>query len=33
MVFAALLRDGRLNEDDLLGLGPAKLDAIRHMAR
>jgi len=32
-VFANLLRDGRLTEDDLLGLAPNKLDAIRHMAR
>jgi len=33
VVFANLLRDGRLTEDDLLSLDPAKLDAIRHMAR
>jgi hypothetical protein len=33
MVFAALLRDGRLTEDDLLGLDSAKLDTIRHLAR
>jgi len=31
-VFASLLRDGRLTEDDLLGLAPDKLDAIRHIA-
>ena len=30
-VFASLLRSGRLTEDDLLGLAPDKLDAIRHM--
>lgn len=33
IVFATLLRDGRLSEDDLRGLAPDKLDAIRHMAR
>lgn len=32
-VFASLLRDGKIAEDHLLGLDPAKLDAIRHMAR
>jgi hypothetical protein len=32
-VFASLLRDGRLTEDDLLGLASDKLDAIRHIAR
>jgi len=32
-VFASLLRDGRLTEDDLFGLAPDKLDAIRHIAR
>lgn len=32
-VFASLLRDGRLTEDDLLALTPDKLDAIRHIAR
>lgn len=32
-VFATLLRDGRLADDELLGLAPDKLDAIRHMAR
>lgn len=32
-VFAALLRDGKITEDDLYGLDPAKLDAIRHIAR
>ena len=31
-VFANLLRDGRLTEDDLHGLAPDKLDVIRHMA-
>jgi hypothetical protein len=31
-VFANLLRSGRLSEDDLRGLDPAKLDAIRYMA-
>jgi len=29
LVFAQLLRDGRLTEDDLHGLGPEKLDLIR----
>jgi len=33
LVFASLLRDGRLTEDDLHGLAPDKLDAIRHIAR
>lgn len=33
MVFASLLRDGKLTEDNLLGLDPCKLDAIRYMAR
>jgi hypothetical protein len=32
-VFAALLRDGRLTEDDLHGFETIKLDAICHMAR
>jgi Photoprotection regulator fluorescence recovery protein len=32
-VFATLLRDSRLTEDDLLGLAPDKLEAIRHIAR
>ena len=32
-VFASLLRDGHLTEDDLLGLAPDKLDAIRLIAR
>ena len=31
-VFAALLRDGKITDDDLRGLDPDKLDAIRHMA-
>jgi hypothetical protein len=30
-VFANLLRSGRLTDDDLYGLAPNKLDAIRHM--
>ena len=29
LVFAQLLRDGRLTEDDLRGLGQEKLDLIR----
>jgi hypothetical protein len=29
LVFAHLLRDGRLTEDDLHGLGQGKLDLIR----
>ena len=33
LVFASLLRDGRLTENDLSGLDPAKFDAIRHMVR
>src|SRR5690348_12913761 len=33
VVFATLLRKGRLVEEDLYGLAPDKLDAIRHMAR
>lgn len=33
LVFANLLRDGKITEDDLHGLAPDKLDAIRHMAR
>lgn len=33
LVFAALLRDGQINEDDLRGLAPDKLDTIRHMTR
>jgi Photoprotection regulator fluorescence recovery protein len=32
-VFAELLRDGRLNEDELQGLGGDKLDFIRRAAR
>jgi hypothetical protein len=32
LVFAALLRDRRLSEDDLRGLAQDKLDAIRHIA-
>ena len=33
VVFANLIRTGQITEGDLLGLDPAKLDAIRHMAR
>ncbi len=33
IVFAKLLRDGRLTEEDLHGLASDKLDAIRQMAR
>jgi Photoprotection regulator fluorescence recovery protein len=33
IVFANLLRDGRLAEEDLSGLAPDKLDAIRRIAR
>lgn len=33
IVFANLLRNGRLTEEDLHGLASDKLDAIRHMAR
>jgi hypothetical protein len=33
LVLAALLRDGRLNEDDLRGLGQDKLEAVRRAAR
>lgn len=33
IVFATLLRDGQIAEDDLRGLAPDKLDAIRFMAR
>lgn len=33
VVFATLLRDGQITEDDLHGLAPDKLDAIRHIAR
>ena len=33
LVFAALLRDGSLTEDDLRGLGQDKLEAVRRMAR
>jgi hypothetical protein len=33
VVFANLLRDRRITEDDLCGLAPDKLDAIRYMAR
>ena len=32
MVFGALLREGSISEDDLRGLGPEKLDAIRRFA-
>jgi hypothetical protein len=32
-VFANLLRNGQITEEDLRGLAPAKLDAIRRMAR
>ena len=32
-VFAALLRDGKVTEEDLSGLALDKLDAIRHLAR
>ena len=32
LVFAQLLRDGRLTEDDLHGLGQEKLDLIRRAA-
>jgi hypothetical protein len=32
LVFAHLLRDGRLAEDDLNGLGQEKLDLIRRVA-
>jgi hypothetical protein len=31
IVFATLLRDGRLSEEDLRGLAPDKLDSIRNM--
>jgi hypothetical protein len=31
LVFATLIRDRRLSEDDLRGLAQEKLDAIRHM--
>jgi hypothetical protein len=31
-VFGLLIRDGRLTEDDLQGLGPDKLDFIRRVA-
>lgn len=33
IVFAGLLRGGRLAEEDLHGLAPDKLDVIRQMAR
>lgn len=33
IVFATLLRDGRLTEEDFHGLTPDKLDAIRHLSR
>jgi hypothetical protein len=33
LVFATLLRERRLSEDDLRGLAQEKLDAIRHMVR
>jgi hypothetical protein len=33
LVFANLLRSGRLTDNDLHGLAPDKLDVIRHMAR
>ena len=32
LVFAHLLRDGRLTEDDLRGLGQEKLDLIRRVS-
>jgi hypothetical protein len=32
LVFANLLRDGRLTEDDLQGLGQEKLDLIRRVS-
>ena len=33
IVFAKLLREGRLAQEDLYGLAPDKLDAIRNMVR
>ena len=33
LVFATLLRNGQLSEDDLQGFAPGKLDAIRRIAR
>ena len=33
LVFATLLRNGQLSEDDLHDLGPDKLDVIRRIAR
>ncbi len=33
LVFATLLREGRLTDDDLRGLGQDKLEAIRRAAR
>lgn len=33
LVFANLLRDGKITEEDLRGLAPGKLDGIRYMAR
>jgi hypothetical protein len=32
LVFGGLLREGRISERDLHGLGEEKLDAIRHIA-
>jgi hypothetical protein len=33
LVFASLLRDRRISEDDLRGLAPDKIDALRNMSR
>ncbi|HEV2134853.1 MAG TPA: hypothetical protein VGR47_11510 [Terracidiphilus sp.] len=33
IVFGGLLREGRIREEDLHGLGEEKLEAIRHIAR
>jgi hypothetical protein len=33
LIFVSLLRDRRISEDDLRGLAPNKIDAIRHMSR
>ena len=33
VVFATLLRARQISEEDLCGLSPDKLDAIRHIAR
>ncbi len=33
ILFANLLREGRLAKEDLSGLAPEKLEAIRHMVR